>query len=101
MNFNKAEQLRRAAEFEADQAAQGKVAPVIAQPVATPKPTKVPRDFKGVELRVGDSVARAVINGRTPLIEICEVTRVDGMKVYLNGSPQALHYPARVLILSK
>lgn len=101
MSFDKAEQLRRAAEFEATQAAQGKVAPVIAPPVATPKPIKVPRDFKGVELRVGDTVVRAVVWSHTPLLEIREVTRIDGMKVYLDNSPQALRFPERVLIIPK
>ena len=101
MSFNKVEQIRRAAEFENELAAQGKSAPVIIHPVAKPKPVNVPKDFKGVDLRVGDSVARAVVNGRTPLIEICEVTRVDGKKVYLDGSPQALRFPERVLILNK
>lgn len=76
---------------------QGITAPVI--PVVIPKPKMGPTDRSGTELKVGMKVARAVIQARSPVLNICEVTSIVGDRVFLDNSKQSLHYPNRVLVL--
>jgi hypothetical protein len=97
--FNKAEQARRAAEFSAAQAAKGLKPPVLPMPPVPKKAAPVPKDFQGTELQVGQKVARAMTFGSSPYLSICEVTRVEGMNVYLDNSPRALIYTNRVIVL--
>lgn len=54
-----------------------------------------PNDMRGRPLRVGDRVVRA------SNIEVVDVTRVDNGKVYLDGSPRAVNYPGRLLIVNE
>ena len=56
-------------------------------------------DMMGKQIDVGDTVVRAVKSSRAASIEICEVTKIDGDKVYLNDSKVAVWYPCRLLVL--
>lgn len=60
-----------------------------------------PNDMRGRPLRVGDRVVRAYVSGRASNIEVVDVTRVDNGKVYLDGSPRAVNYPGRLLIVNE
>jgi len=59
------------------------------------------KDGQGNVFKVGQRVARADKQYRTDglYVKVCSVTKVNGNKVYLDGSPQALKYPGRVIIL--
>lgn len=59
------------------------------------------KDMKGFAFNVGCKVARAVVYGRSPQIEICEVTRIEDGKMYLDNSKQAIRYPDRLLIIEQ
>jgi hypothetical protein len=54
-------------------------------------------DMHGFPLLVGDTVARAVNVGRSAQLKICEITRIENGRVYLNDSKVALNYPSRLL----
>ena len=56
------------------------------------------KDMKGFSFTVGDEVARAVLLGKSPHIEICTVTRIEDGKLYLDNSKQAIRFPGRLLI---
>ena len=58
-----------------------------------------PKDMKSYAFHVGCKVARAVMWGKSPRIDICEVTRIEADKVYLDNSKQAIRYPGRLLIV--
>lgn len=57
------------------------------------------KDLKGFTFNVGDQVARAVLWGKSPMIELCEVTRIENGKLYLDESKQAIRFPERLLIV--
>jgi hypothetical protein len=59
-------------------------------------------DVRGVKFKVGQRVARAAKYFRVDglHVQVCEVTRVEDEKVYLDYSPKALNFPDRVAILS-
>jgi hypothetical protein len=57
------------------------------------------KDLKGFTLTVGCEVARAVLWGKSPRIELCQVTRIQDGKLYLDDSKQPMKYPERLLIV--
>lgn len=57
------------------------------------------KDFLGRELKVGQRVAKATAFGRSACIEVKEVSRVEGINVYLNGWHQPVMYTGRLVIL--
>ena len=59
------------------------------------------RDMKGFAFNVGCKVARAVLWGKSPKLDICEVTRIEDGKIYLNDSKQAIRFPDRLLIIEQ
>lgn len=59
------------------------------------------KDKNGFAFNVGCKVARAVIFGKSPIIDICEVTRIEDGKMYLDNSKQAMKYPERLLIIEQ
>jgi hypothetical protein len=60
-----------------------------------------PLDMKGFAFNVGCKVARAVMSGQSPRLDICEVTRIKDGKIYLNNSRQAITFPDRLLIIEQ
>ena len=44
-------------------------------------------------------MARAVIWGNSPRLEICTVTKIDGGKLYLDNSKQAIRALDRLVII--
>lgn len=56
------------------------------------------KDMKGFTFNVGDEVARPVLWGKSPHIELCTVTRIQDGKLYLDDSKQAMRFPERLLI---
>ena len=58
-------------------------------------------DMKNREFHVGCKVARATMWGKSPRIDICSVTRIDGDKLYLDDSKQAIRFPERLLIVEQ
>lgn len=59
------------------------------------------KDMKGFAFNVGCKVARAELWGKSPRITICEVTRIENNKLYLDDSKQAMKYPDRLLIIEQ
>ena len=59
------------------------------------------KDMKGFAFNEGCKVARAVMYGKSPMIDICEVTRIENDKLYLDGSKQAIRFPERLLIVEQ
>lgn len=59
-------------------------------------------DMRGRKFAVGNEVAKGITlnQGGSAGIELCEVTRVEGDKVYLNDSPRAMKFPDRLLIIN-
>lgn len=64
-------------------------------------PLSEPVDLLGVPLAVGDKVARASTLGRSANLTICEITKIQDGKVYLDNSHVALHYPGMLLVVNK
>jgi hypothetical protein len=61
---------------------------------------KVSLDKLGKQLHKGCLVARAVVRGNSPGLDICEVTSVsENGDVFLDGSNKALIYTNRVVIV--
>ena len=56
------------------------------------------KDKLGFGFQVGCKVIRPVILGKSPMLDICEVTRIEGDKLYLDNSKQAIRFPERLLI---
>jgi hypothetical protein len=56
------------------------------------------KDMKGFTFNVGDEVARPVLYGKSPHIELCIVTKIQDGKLYLDESKQAMRFPERLLI---
>ena len=59
------------------------------------------KDMKGFAFNEGCTVARATLWGKSPRIEICEVTRIEDGKLYLDNSKQPIRYPERLLIIEQ
>ena len=59
------------------------------------------KDKFGFAFNEGCKVARAVMYGKSPMIDICEVTRIEDGKLYLDGSKQAMRFPERLLIIEQ
>lgn len=59
------------------------------------------KDMKGFAFNEGCKVARAVMYGKSPMIDICEVTRIENGKLYLDNSKQAMRFPERLLIVEQ
>ena len=60
-------------------------------------------DVQGKTFAVGQKVARArsmFSRGDGLYVEIVEVTKIDGDKIYLDGSKQPIKFPARLAILA-
>jgi hypothetical protein len=57
--------------------------------------------MKGFAFSVGCKVARAVMWGNSPKLDICEVTRIEDGKIYLNDSKQAIRFPDQLLIIEQ
>ncbi len=57
------------------------------------------KDIQGFTFTVGCKVARAVIWGNSPRLEICTVTRIDDGKLYLDNSKQAIRALDRLVII--
>lgn len=101
--IDKNEQRRRAAEMSQNLAAQGLTAPKLTYPVQTPRQVVAPvpygpRDMDGKSFAIGQTVLRAMLMGHTPYIKKCTVTAIEGGKIYLDGSKQAIRMPERLVI---
>jgi len=59
------------------------------------------KDMRGQSFVVGDKVVKACTSGRAVNISICEVTRIEDGKMYLDGSKVAINFPGRLLIVTK
>ncbi len=59
------------------------------------------KDLKGFAFTVGCKVARAVMWGKSPILSICEVTRIEDGKMYLDNSKQPIKFPDRLLIIEQ
>jgi hypothetical protein len=57
------------------------------------------KDVQGFTFTVGCRVARAVVWGNSPRLEICTVTKIDGGKLYLDNSKQAIRALDRLVII--
>jgi len=57
------------------------------------------RDVQGFTFTVGCKVARAVIFGNSPGLEICTVTKIEDGKLYLDNSKQAIRALNRLVII--
>lgn len=58
-------------------------------------------DAGGRAIRVGDTVLRAGTFGRTALMYLSEVTRIEDRKLYLDDSKVRVRYPGRLLIVQR
>lgn len=58
------------------------------------------KDKLGRKFKIGDQVARATSSGRAVNLDICEVTRLEDGKVYLDNSKAHVHFPVRLLIVT-
>lgn len=59
------------------------------------------KDMKGFAFNEGCKVARAVLWGKSPIIEICTVTKIKEGKLYLDDSKQPMKIPERLLIIEQ
>ncbi len=59
------------------------------------------KDMKGFSFNVGCKVVRSVMSGQSPKLAICEVTRIEDGKIYLDGSKKAINFPNRLLIIEQ
>lgn len=59
------------------------------------------KDMKGFAFNEGCKVARAVLWGKSPMIEICTVTKIKEGRLYLNDSKQPIKFPERLLIVEQ
>lgn len=57
----------------------------------------IPKDISGFPIEVGMKVARAMLRGRSAVLEIQVVTKVDNDKghIYLDGRHVPIQYPRR------
>jgi hypothetical protein len=59
------------------------------------------KDMKGFAFNEGCKVARAVMWGKSPMLDICTVTKIKDGKIYLDDSKQAIRFPERLLIVEQ
>ena len=59
------------------------------------------KDMKGFAFNEGCKVARAVLWGKSPKLDICTVTKIQDGKLYLDDSKQAMRFPERLLIIEQ
>ena len=59
------------------------------------------KDMKGFTFTEGCKVAKAVLWGKSPVIEICTVTKIKEDKLYLDDSKQPMKIPDRLLIIEQ
>ena len=59
------------------------------------------KDMKGFAFNEGCKVARAVLWGKSPMLDICTVTKIKDGKIYLDDSKQAMKFPERLLIIEQ
>jgi hypothetical protein len=59
------------------------------------------KDMKGFAFNEGCKVARAVLWGKSPKLDICTVTKIKDGKIYLDDSKQAMRFPERLLIIEQ
>jgi hypothetical protein len=59
------------------------------------------KDMKGFSFNEGCKVARAVLWGKSPMLDICTVTKIKDGKIYLDDSKQAMRFPERLLIIEQ
>lgn len=59
------------------------------------------KDMKGFAFNEGCKVARAVMWGKSPKLDICTVTKIKDGKLYLDDSKQAIRFPERLLIVEQ
>ena len=59
------------------------------------------KDMKGFAFNEGCKVARAVLWGKSPVLDICTVTKIKDGKIYLDNSKQAMRFPERLLIIEQ
>ena len=57
--------------------------------------------MKGFAFNEGCKVARAVLWGKSPMLDICTVTKIKDGKIYLDDSKQAMRFPERLLIIEQ
>ncbi len=57
------------------------------------------KDMEGCQFWLKCYVARPVIHGNSPYIDICQVTKIEDNKIYLDGSKQPIQFPKRLLII--
>jgi hypothetical protein len=56
------------------------------------------KDKLGFAFNEGCKVVRAVLWGKSPILEICTVTKISNGKLYLDDSKQPMKFPERLLI---
>jgi hypothetical protein len=56
-------------------------------------------DLRGFTFTLGCTVARPVLFGNSPQIELCKVTRIESGKLYLDNSKIAIKLPRKLLII--
>ena len=106
MKMDKNAQRLRAQQFSQGSGQQTVIHAVPQQPVkkaakkVAPKQHFVVIDKVGNTLKVGDIVLRAVIAGNSPALRQCKITKIEGTKVWLDGSNQALIYTNRLVKIS-
>ena len=59
------------------------------------------KDMNGFAFNEGCKVARAVLWGKSPKLDICTVTKIADGKLYLDNSKQAMRFPERLLIIEQ
>lgn len=57
------------------------------------------KDLQGFTFTEGCKVARAVLYGKSPMIDICTVTRIQDGRLYLDDGKQPIKFPERLLIV--
>lgn len=58
-------------------------------------------DMLGFPFTEGCKVARAVLYGKSPMIDICVVTRIENGRLYLDNSKAPMKIPDRLLIIEQ
>lgn len=58
------------------------------------------KDFFGIEIKVGDRIAKATVCGRSPILEMCTVTRIEKERIYLDNSKVPIMFPGRCINIS-
>lgn len=59
------------------------------------------KDMMGFDFQVGCKVVRAISRNRSAFLMISVVTKIMDQKLYLDNSPQPMHFPQRLLIIDQ